>query len=438
MSPPSGRVVVTERSDFSKYENGTYLGHVYREARLDLGVSLSTTGSLAYDGEALVFEETLRDERAAARRLDAAIPVSFTVSARGDTLYSKDEGYPILRHVPLLPDEAVPVGGKWTGEGVVVVRPRPDEAPTRIPVLVEYEYRGRTRQGGREVHSIRAQYAVRYKGGDRLGDPRMSAAQGGRIADITIAADDGSTLFIRETVDETFTYTDRSTVRLKGFILHFHRGSLGGDRDRIASLLAPPGSELAGAVGGPDAGASEGAGSESALGPGSVPVQAGIPSSATQPSSSQAASPPPATAQQAQTTPPQGTSAIHDPSGTAYELARSERGVVLLLYDLRFVADGDQILSSERGRIDTIAAALKKIPERSFLVEGHTADLGKAAGQYELSERRARRVVDELVARGIPAGRFVYRGLGADAPIAPSDTEANRARNRRVEITILD
>jgi outer membrane protein OmpA-like peptidoglycan-associated protein len=111
---------------------------------------------------------------------------------------------------------------------------------------------------------------------------------------------------------------------------------------------------------------------------------------------------------------------------------------VLLLYDLRFVADGDQILSSERGRIDTIAAALKKIPERSFLVEGHTADLGKAAGQYELSERRARRVVDELVARGIPAGRFVYRGLGADAPIAPSDTEANRARNRRVEITILD
>jgi outer membrane protein OmpA-like peptidoglycan-associated protein len=230
----------------------------------------------------------------------------------------------------------------------------------------------------------------------------MSAAQGGRIADITIAADDGSTLFIRETVDETFTYTDRSTVRLKGFILHFHRGSLEGDRDRIASLLAPPGT--------------------------------GLPEPTTAPT------PIPTPLTQAPSTPaqPSPSPTMPDPSGNAFEVTRSERGVVLLLYDLRFVADGDQLLSTEKSRLDTIAGALKKIPERSFLVEGHTADLGKATGQYELSERRARRVVDELIARGIPAGRFVYRGLGADAPIAPSDTEANRARNRRVEITILD
>ncbi len=395
LTPSSSRVSVTERSDFSKYENGSYLGHVYREARLDLSVSLSPGDSVGYEGEALVFEETLRDERATARKLDAAIPVSFTVSARGDTAYSRDEGYPILRHVPSLPDTAIPVGGKWTGEGVVVVRPRPESPPTRIPVLVEYEYRGRTRQGERDAHSIRARYAVRYGGSDRLGDPLMTGAQGGRVADISIAADDGSTLFIRETVDETFSYADRSTVRLKGFILHFHRGSLGGDRERIASLLAPPGTS-------------------------SIPIPT--------PSASAQAVP-------AQPTPAQ---TIPDPSGAAYEVARSERGVVMLLYDLRFVADGDQVLPSERGRFDAIASALKKLPERSFLVEGHTADLGKAAGQYELSERRARRVVDELVARGIPAARFVYRGLGADAPVAPSDTEANRARNRRVEITILD
>jgi outer membrane protein OmpA-like peptidoglycan-associated protein len=110
----------------------------------------------------------------------------------------------------------------------------------------------------------------------------------------------------------------------------------------------------------------------------------------------------------------------------------------MLLYDLRFVADGDDLLASERGRLDAIAEALGRLSDRTFLVEGHTADLGKPAGQYELSERRARRIVDELVARGIPQNRFVYRGLGADRPIAPNDTEANRARNRRVEITILD
>ncbi|HPE88298.1 MAG TPA: OmpA family protein, partial [Spirochaetales bacterium] len=125
-------------------------------------------------------------------------------------------------------------------------------------------------------------------------------------------------------------------------------------------------------------------------------------------------------------------------AGGAFELARGERGVVMLLYDLRFVADGDELLASERGRLDSIAEALKRLPDSAFLVEGHTADLGKPAGQYELSERRARRIVDELVARGIPENRFVYRGLGADRPVAPNDTEVNRARNRRVEITILD
>jgi len=133
------------------------------------------------------------------------------------------------------------------------------------------------------------------------------------------------------------------------------------------------------------------------------------------------------------------SAAIAPPLATgAFEVATGERGVVLLLYDLRFVADGDELLASERGRLDAIADALKKVPERTFLVEGHSADLGRPAGQYELSERRARRIVDELVARGLPAGRFVYRGLGADMPVAPNDTESNRARNRRVEITILD
>ena len=122
----------------------------------------------------------------------------------------------------------------------------------------------------------------------------------------------------------------------------------------------------------------------------------------------------------------------------AYEVVPGERGVVLLLYDLRFVPDGADLLPSERGRLDAIAEALKRLPERSFLVEGHAADVGRPQGQYELSRDRARRIVDELAVRGLPAGRFVFRGLGADQPIAPNDTEQGRARNRRVEITILD
>jgi len=431
-NPPEGRVIVTERSDFSRYEDGRYVGHAYREARLDLSLTRTAEGLARYSGEALVLEETMRDERAVARRLDEAVPVEFTAGPDGTLRFSVDRGYPILRGVPTSPPEDVAIGGRWTGYGSVVVRPRPGHSATRVRVLVEYEYRGPTNYAGRAAEAIRARYAVRYDGRDPSGDPDMSGATGGRTADIVIDAEDGSTLFIRETIDESYTYRTYPTVRLKGFILHFHRGSLPGDRDRVvatitgAPLSSPspsssppssPPSASAGATGTPSAGASPGSSAPGSSAPGSSAPGTGVPV----PGGAVAASPSPAS----------------QPGG-AFELARGERGVVMLLYDLRFVADGDELLASERGRLDAIAEALGRLPDRTFLVEGHTADLGKPAGQYELSERRARRIVDELAARGIPENRFVYRGLGADRPIAPNDSEANRARNRRVEITILD
>ena len=65
------RVVITERSDFSRYEDGRYLGHVYREARVGLSAEAAGGGRVSYSGEAMVFEETLRDLRAVARAIEA-------------------------------------------------------------------------------------------------------------------------------------------------------------------------------------------------------------------------------------------------------------------------------------------------------------------------------------------------------------------------------
>jgi len=432
-SPPAGRVQVTERSDFSRYEDGRYIGHVYRESRLDLSVS-TAGGRSAYDGEALVLEETLRDERAVARRLDDAVPVSFTLEPGGAVRFKTDEGYPILRGVPDSPPKAAAPGERWVGEGVVVVRPRPGLPATRIPVLIEYEYTGQSKYGDTQASAIRARYAIRYKGGDRLGDPSMTGSSGSRTADILVDARDGSTLFIRETVDETYTYAGGSTVRFKGFILHFHKGSLPSDRERIATALAA-------APGTPYIPAAPVTSSAPVIPP--APVATTI--TGTPAVTSPVAAAPVSTGSPAAgptSDAPAGnaaTAVVTGPvPGGAFELAEGERGVVLLLFDLRFAADEDRLLASEGGRLDAIAEALSRIPDRSFLVEGHAADLGRPAGQYELSERRAKRIVDEMVARGIQAKRFVYRGLGADKPIAPNDTEPNRARNRRVEITVLD
>jgi len=69
---------------------------------------------------------------------------------------------------------------------------------------------------------------------------------------------------------------------------------------------------------------------------------------------------------------------------------------------------------------------------------GHTADVGNPVGQKKLSLERAKAIVDALVRMGIPQDRFLYEGRGAEEPVAPNTDEANRARNRRVEITILE
>ena len=112
--------------------------------------------------------------------------------------------------------------------------------------------------------------------------------------------------------------------------------------------------------------------------------------------------------------------------------------IKITMYDIRFVADSPEIIPDETGRLDLIAEALKKVgPNTHFLIEGHTADLNRPESERILSLQRADKIAEELAKRGIEANRMKTAGYGATRPIAPSDTAENKAKNRRVEITIL-
>ncbi len=113
------------------------------------------------------------------------------------------------------------------------------------------------------------------------------------------------------------------------------------------------------------------------------------------------------------------------------DVTTTDMGVTLRLRNVHFVADQAAILPDERGRLDTIANALRRVDAGTLLVVGHTADVGTAESQQELSVLRAKAVVDELVRRDIPGDRFVYEGRGGTEPVAPNDTEVNMAKNRR-------
>ena len=126
----------------------------------------------------------------------------------------------------------------------------------------------------------------------------------------------------------------------------------------------------------------------------------------------------------------------HEPDNIAVKAPKNI--IKITMYDIRFVADSAEILPDEAGRLDMIAEALRRVgPNTHFLIEGHTADLNRPEGERVLSLQRADKIAEELAKRGIEASRMQTAGYGATRPIAPNDTSENRAKNRRVEITIM-
>jgi outer membrane protein OmpA-like peptidoglycan-associated protein len=73
-------------------------------------------------------------------------------------------------------------------------------------------------------------------------------------------------------------------------------------------------------------------------------------------------------------------------------------------------------------------------PSYAGEIGGHTDDVGKAAYNLTLSGARAEAVKTWLVAHGVAAARLTTHGYGDTVPLVPNTTDANRAKNRRVEL----
>ncbi len=81
-----------------------------------------------------------------------------------------------------------------------------------------------------------------------------------------------------------------------------------------------------------------------------------------------------------------------------------------------------------------IAAALKSAPALKIAIEGHTDNVGQAAANKTLSQRRAQSVMAAIVAGGVEAGRLSAAGFGQERPVADNRSEEGRGKNRRVEL----
>ena len=107
----------------------------------------------------------------------------------------------------------------------------------------------------------------------------------------------------------------------------------------------------------------------------------------------------------------------------------SDRGIV-------FPSGKRKPTKESRELIKDLAEALFPCRDLDMEVAGHTDSAGKAKANQRLSEIRARAVAAALAEAGLPAERLKAIGYGPSRPIADNDTEAGRAQNRRIEITV--
>jgi outer membrane protein OmpA-like peptidoglycan-associated protein len=103
-----------------------------------------------------------------------------------------------------------------------------------------------------------------------------------------------------------------------------------------------------------------------------------------------------------------------------------------LLYDY----DSDVVRATAKQNLSTLAASLEKYPNTDLIIVGHTDSQGTDSYNMTLSEKRAAAAANYLASQGVARARLRSTGRGESEPVASNDTEANRQKNRRVEIAI--
>lgn len=126
--------------------------------------------------------------------------------------------------------------------------------------------------------------------------------------------------------------------------------------------------------------------------------------------------------------------------GSLVETRRTALGLVMSLGSdaIEFEFDSAELEGSDRELLSRIAGVLLSSSGYSVAVYGHTDDVGTPEYNRLLSERRANAVRDYLIEAGVDPGIISSRGYGQTSPRVAESTAEARARNRRVEIAIID
>ena len=125
-------------------------------------------------------------------------------------------------------------------------------------------------------------------------------------------------------------------------------------------------------------------------------------------------------------------------AGTGVDVVREGDNIVLTMPDaITFGFDSSVLSAQFRPVLDNLAQTLAEYPQTRVQVVGHTDSVGSTSYNQTLSQERAMAVATYLAGRGVGWGRMTTLGAGESQPVASNATEAGRAMNRRVEITLV-
>lgn len=125
-------------------------------------------------------------------------------------------------------------------------------------------------------------------------------------------------------------------------------------------------------------------------------------------------------------------------AGSGVDVVRQGDNITLNMPgNITFAFDSANLQPQFRPVLDNVAQTLNEYNQTVIEVAGHTDSVGTDSYNQQLSVQRANSVAGYLSSRGVSQQRMIVTGAGETRPIASNDTEAGRAQNRRVEITIV-
>lgn len=113
-----------------------------------------------------------------------------------------------------------------------------------------------------------------------------------------------------------------------------------------------------------------------------------------------------------------------------------EKGATIVLKNIFFATGKFDLENESKTELDKLVTLLNDNPNLKIQIDGHTDNVGQEKDNLLLSTNRAKSVVGYLLSKGINTQRLTYKGFGSTKPVAGNITEAEKALNRRTELSI--